>query len=435
MYLESSTHPVYSEEVLCIQRSLNRVHATLSEDIVRKYGWPHISEDGYYGDESAKAVAAFQQFKKLTPPAYGILGNTTIGALNEYVKSKNIENLLGGDCVLKSSGPILRSSGAIITNGYLKNKIASSNKSSSLTNTQKLFLSADFKIWKESTGLVGNIMTLMDNGMIVASMKLSSLNTIHFNWTKFCTDLIYKCLGINSPTAKQTLIWRNKGNTPARGRGTFTAYRFSKLNKYRTLIDKIRSNVNLSSKICKLGYMSLGFEYLGSVQAVLKTFKGEMKIIDLAENIGNTAEDTILMIAELLHDTLIGSSSVTQNLPIKKATQNLGKTIAKTKFATKIAGHGAKAGVTAAGVGTASSVAIVGIQCIGAFVMGCEIGKWLESKTHWGEKSIDWLWGQFLGDWISQFYEWKVNRVVVIQYPSDWTEQQIQEFKSKIEHI
>ena len=115
-------------------------------------------------------------------------------------------------------------------------------------------------------------------------------------------------------------------------------------------------------------------------------------------------------------------------------TQNLGKTIAKTKFATKIASYGAIAGATATGVGTTSAFAIVGIQCVGAFLMGWEIGKWIEAKTHWGEKSIDWLWGQFLGDWVTQFYEWKINRVIVIQYPSNWTEQQIQEFKASIEH-
>lgn len=434
MYLDSNTHPAYSEEVLSIQQSLNRARATLSEDVVRKYGWPRIAEDGFYWEESAKAVTAFQQFMKLSPPSYGILGKTTINALNEYIESKSTKNLLGGNCVLRSSGPILRNNGAIITNGHPKTEIDVINKSSSFDNTQKLFLSADFKIWKDSTGLVGSIITLMNNGMIAASMILSSLDTIHFNWTKFWTDFICDSVGITSPTRKETLVWRNKGNTPVRSRGTFTAYRFSKLNKYAPLIDKIRSNVNLSPKASKLGYISLGFEYLDSAQAVVKTFKGEMKIIDLAGSIGNTVKDTILTIAEPLHDALIGTSSVEQKLPVKKVTQNLGKTIAKTKFATKIASYGAKAGATATGVGTTSAFAIVGIQCVGAFLMGWEIGKWIEAKTHWGEKSIDWLLGQFLGDWVTQFYEWKINRVIVIQYPSNWTEQQIQEFKASIEH-
>lgn len=419
MYLKWNDNPKYREDVKIAQAFLNIAYNNVDSDIRTSLDWPWLKEDGYFGLLTSKAVAAFQKVTKLIPPEYGILGDDTMRKLKNFGPSISavhiISNdcLLGRSCVISSAGPILQ-------------KATSQKEKYSIG---QIFLSFKFSSWKESTEVFGGFLILMDQMNIVATMRLEALDTIHINWNKFWGDILFAGDSRN-PFKKQTLIWRNKGNKPIASRGKFTAYKFSLLNKYAPIIDNTRSRLNLGKIGGILGYLGLAFEFSDCTQ---KVFKGKAKFVDF----GKLSFDAAITLAEPLHDWLIGSSSTLQKLSISKVTSNLGKTIAQTKYATKIVGAGSKVGIgmSTAGVGSASAIAIVGFQCIGAFLTGYSIGEWIENRTHWGEQTVNWLWEKFLGDWIKQYYEWKINKVVMIQYPATWTENEIGKFKSKIEYI
>lgn len=419
MYLKCSNNPQYDEDVKIAQRFLNSAYRCVDNNVRKSFKWSFVEEDGYFGAETAKAVTAFQKYAQLTLSEYGILDDYTMKKLKNvgpFISAvpRDKSGLLGSNCYLRSaSSPI----------------IISNSKSQKAKTIGHVFLSAHFSSWNKRITRISDVCFIVDSSMIVLSRWLETLDTVHINWRKFAYDLIYSGeYSKYSPYKKETLIWLNKGKIPAAKRGTFTAYRFSLLNKYAPVIDDARTKLNIGKGGAILGFVGLGFDVVDFSQ---KSFKGEVKFLDFGELTVKAAST----IAESLHDWLISTSSVTQRLPISKISSNLGNTIAKTKYATKIVGVGSKVGVTAAGVGSASAIAIVGFQCVGAFLAGWEVGKWIEGKTRWGEKTGIWIWEKFLGDWVKQYYEWKINKVIMIQYPSDWTEKDINELKAKIEYI
>ena len=115
----------------------------------------------------------------------------------------------------------------------------------------------------------------------------------------------------------------------------------------------------------------------------------------------------------------------TVKVPIGQAVSNYGKTIVKWKYVAKIVGKKAAVGVAAAAT---SGVVVVGIQVAGAFLTGWEIGSWIEKRWHIGQTAVDFYWELFLGDLVEKYYEWKVNRVICVRYPENWTDEDIRKF-------
>ncbi len=372
-------------------------------------GWEKISEDGRFGNETEKAVRKFQEFLYIT--VNGIVGRTTYDYLTLLSSASN--------CNIKMLG----------------NTIYPQKQQQSLG---KISLSTDLTIWKTNVSLSNAFISIFDLSTIVAV----SDTTIHISWNNLWNNIVGNMLNSEivrignliytyTPQYKtKEIIWINQGGRVSR-KGNFTAYKIGVLKKYSKGIDNIKSDLHISGIGKSLGFINLIFEWACFGQ---KAFKGNLKIVEIASLAGQTSLQSATILAEPIHDWLIGESSISRKVPVKKAIENLGRTIVKTKYAKIVTNIGSKVGVTATGVGSASAIAVVGFQCVGAFLMGCEIGKFLEAKTHMGEKSINWLWGTFLGDWIKDFINWKVNRVVCIQYPANWTDKDIEEFHNQIEN-
>ena len=160
-----------------------------------------------------------------------------------------------------------------------------------------------------------------------------------------------------------------------------------------------------------LGLVGFAFE---TVDVAGNLFKGKAKVLDVTKW-GVDGANTFFDFAF--------ANVVTSRISIKQAITNIGNAVVKYRFAGRI---------TSAVGGTATAgTCVVAIQCVGAFWTGWELGSWLENKFHVGEKAMNYLWDLFLGDLIGRFVEWQVNRVVVIKYPSDWTDEQIKEFQKK----
>lgn len=371
-------------------------------------GWSKINPDGYFGSITENAVKCFQEFLYITQN--GIVGETTYSFLSQLSSINS--------CPIQVLG------------------VSTSKKVES--DFKSLYLSADLTKWKDNVSAINNFISIFDLTTIVGV----SNTVIHISWDNLWKNIVGPMLttGVTrigdltytyTPTYKtQKIIWINQG-APVHRKGNFIAYKIGVLKKYSKVIDEVKSHLHVAEIGKTLGFIDLSFEWACFGQ---KALKGNLKFIELASLTAQTTFKSAVILAEPLHDWLIGASSVSRKVPVKNTIKNLGNIITKTKYAKIVSNLGSKAGVTAAGVGSASAIAVVGFQCIGAFLMGCEIGKFLESKTHIGEKTVNWLWGTFLGDWIKDFIEWKVNRVVCIQYPSDWTDKEIEDFHNKIEN-
>lgn len=376
--------------------------------------WLEIKVDGFFGNKTEMAVKCFQEFLYIT--INGIVGNTTYSFLNT-LSSYN-------------SGTI---------------KILGSNVSLSKPQNS---IKDDVLKWRENFYLTASFYAFFD----LASVVAVSPTTIWISWENIWNHFISSVFseipvaGLeNGMVIAQTprsikgspILWVNQGNRPATGRGNYTAIRIGVLKKYSNVIDSFKKALEPLGKIIDAGMNAMSainvvcvaFE---SCTSVHKYVKGEIKFIDLIGDLkGDLAEQgkNLADLADPLHDILIKGSSIAQKIPIQKATHNLGKTIAKTKFVSVISKAG---GISAASVGASAAVGLVGLQCVGAFLTGCEIGKFLEEKTHLGEKTVNWLWGAFIGDLVQPFIDMKVNRVVCVQYPPGWSDEDIQKFHESL---
>lgn len=409
MYLKWSSNPKYDKDVEIIQRFLNTARNIVQQRGDSVASWPLLKDDGYFGEQTAKAVDAFQKHEGLTAPEYGVVGDTTYRHLTDFGPSfkaapTDRSGLLGGNCVLRSAGPIIQSA--------------------PMRTHNKLSFTPDFVQWGKNTSSLGDYIGLADLIGDVIAISTSRINTVHFNWTKFFTDFIYAGSGLKSPTQSQTLIWVNSGKKPVLSRGNFTSYRFTLLKKGSAVIDNIKTTLHLDKVSRGLSFVGLGFEYVDLGQ---KVFRGEAKFVDVKD----VAKDTLIAGSNFWADAMVSGANVARELPLSKATTKIGSHVMKTKFATVLA----KVGLQGAAATAASGVVVVGIQCAGAFLLGCEIGKFIEDKTKWGEKTVDWMWDKFLGDWIRQYQEWKYPKVVMIKYPPDWTDEDIKKFHAGMTNI
>lgn len=409
MYLKWSSNPKYDKDVEIIQRFLNTARSIVQQRGDSVASWPMLKDDGYFGEQTAKAVDAFQKHEGLTAPEYGVVGDTTYRHLTDFGPSfkaapADRSGLLGGNCVLRSAGPII--------------------KAAPMSTKSKLAFTPDFVQWGNNATALGDYISLADLSGDVIAIWTSRIMTVHFNWTKFFTDFIYTGIGLKSPTRNQTLVWVNKGKKPTLSRGNFTSYRFTLLKKGSAMIDNVKTTLHFDKVSKGLSFASLGFEYLDLGQ---KAFKGEAKFVDVV----NVAKDTMIAGAQFWADAMVAGANVARELPFDKAVTKIGSHVMKTKFATVIT----KTGLQGAAATAASGVIVVGIQCVGAFLLGCEIGKFIEDKTKWGEKTVDWMWDKFLGDWIKQYYEWKYSKIVMIKYPPDWTDEDIKKFHAGMTNI
>lgn len=86
MYLKWSENPKHDPTVESIQRLLNRAYNNTPEELRKKFSWPYLKEDGYFGKATAAAVWAFQNTRQnpLNAPEYGVVGDTTWSALCNF---------------------------------------------------------------------------------------------------------------------------------------------------------------------------------------------------------------------------------------------------------------------------------------------------------------------------------------------------------------
>lgn len=121
MYLKWSSNPKYDKDVEIIQRFLNTARSIVQQRGDSVASWPMLKDDGYFGEQTAKAVDAFQKHEGLTAPEYGVVGDTTYRHLTDFGPSfkaapMDRSGLLGGNCVLRSAGPVIKANNPIITN-------------------------------------------------------------------------------------------------------------------------------------------------------------------------------------------------------------------------------------------------------------------------------------------------------------------------------
>lgn len=332
--------------------------------------WRIITADGYFGVETEKVVKCFQKFLYITEN--GIVGDYTYSHLKKILSLNQNKSILFRDKVNESSKFNIRKE-IILSQNYLCD----------------LFIN----LWNNEIAPTSEgILFFIGEGFVVFLEKHENL-TLHINLRKIINDLLL-------PEYHRKGKWFHINNNSKYRQ--FKAFRISKhISRYENVI-----NNKIVPKFGIVGCLIETADILG------KTVKGELKFVDLAK----WGIDSL----NLINDFAFRNVN-TFKLTLSQTVTQYGNAIAKWKFATKL-----PVGAVATG-----GVAVVFLQCAGAFLTGWEFGKWLEKKTHWGETSVNFIWELFLGDICEKFIEWQVNRIVCIKYPNDWTEEQIKEFQSR----
>lgn len=335
--------------------------------------WKIIAEDGYFGVETEKAVKCFQRFLYITEN--GIVGDYTYSHLKKILSLNRNKSILFGDKINESS------------KFKIKEKIIASHD-----YLCDLFIND----WNnEIAPPLEGILFFIGKRSIVFLEKHENL-TLHVNLNKIINDLLL-------PEHSRKGKWFHINNKD-KYRQQFTAFRISKrISKFENVI-----NNRIVPTVGIVGCLIETVDIFG------RAVKGELKFIDLAK----WGTDSL----NLINDFVFKNVN-TFKLTISQSVTQYGSAIAKWRFAAKLP----------VGVVVTGGVAVVFLQCVGALWTGIEFGKWLEKKTHWGEKSMNFLWELFLGDIIEKFIEWQVNRIVCIKYPDDWTEEQIKDFQSRFQ--
>lgn len=342
--------------------------------------WHNISVDGYFGNDTENAVKAFQKFLYITEN--GIVGDYTKSWLRTLV-NLNIPNpsVITPQTVQKGVPQVL----------HKVNQAASKIFAD--------FISGVVFIWSYTGSPAQSFLFFIGNGFIVLSEKTNTSLTLHLNLEYIVKSLLF-------PEHTRPGKWIRL-NHHSRFRD-FTAFNVS-----RTLNKISESFSSFGFKIGVAGCVVETLDVAG------KSLRKELKFTDIAK----LGFDTVSTGFDyLLRDVK------TVRMPVQKAAINLGNKLLKYKFATKIMG---KAAATAGGAAATGSV-VVFVQGLGALLLGIEIGNWLERRTHWGEKGVNWAWDLFIGDIVEKACEWNANRIVCVKYPDDWTEQQIEEFQNRI---
>lgn len=333
--------------------------------------WKIIAEDGYFGEETEKTVKCFQRFLYITEN--GIVGDYTYSHLKKILSLNPYKSILFGDKINESSKFKIKEI-IIESHDYLCN----------------LFINH----WNNEIAPPSEAtLFFIGKGFIVFLENHENL-TLHVNLNKIINDLLL-------PEHSRKGKWFHINNKSIYRQ--FKAFRISKhISRYENVI-----NNRITPKFGITGCL------IETVDIIGHTVKGELKFVDLAK----WGTDSL----NLINDFVFKNVN-TFKLTIGQSVTQYGNAIAKWRYAAKL---------PVGGVVVTGGVAVVCLQCVGALWTGIEFGNWLEKKTHWGEKSINFLWELFLGDIIEKFIEWRVNRIVCIKYPDDWTEEQIKDFQSR----
>lgn len=333
-----------------------------------KSSWVTIAEDGLFGEATENAVKCFQNFLFITEN--GIVGDYTYKALQNLLSLGMIN-----DSILYGSTP------------------KPDTKINKAVRASTNFIDTLLDGWKIVSPPLNGLTFFFVNGFIVFYEKSNNL-TLHVNANQIIRDLL---LPQNSRKGKWFRINHN-----------------SKFREFRAFhISKSALKVADAGLFKNLGVAGFAFETIDNLH---KAFRGELRFCDFSKyalSVSNFAIDMTLKSVE------------TVKVPIGQAVSNYGKAIVKWKYVAKIVGKKAAVGVAAAAT---SGVVVVGIQVAGAVLTGWEIGSWIETRWHIGQTAVDFYWELFLGDLVEKYYEWKVNRVICVRYPENWTDEDIRKF-------
>lgn len=336
--------------------------------------WNNIVEDGLYGEDTENAVKSFQQFCYIS--VNGIVGDYTRSFLKNII-SLHIPN----KSQIKATTPETRS--------HSSNNSKLSGVSEILTS---FFNNVILESWNNIAIPVNGFCFFLGNGFIVLSEKIDARTTLHVDLNRIAKSLLL-------PERSRPGKWIHIND-----KSKFRQFRAFNVSKSMASINTPLSNIGF-----KIGVVGLIIEY---IDAIGKGCCYKLKFTDIAK----VGFDTV----STSFDFLLRNAPGTARLPIQQSSVKLGQELLKYKFAVRIFGTAAAAGI-----------AVVFVQCVGAVMLGVDLGNWFERRTHVGERAVNFCWELFLGDLVEKACEWKADRVVCVKYPDDWSESQIQEFQNK----
>lgn len=380
MYIKWSDKSAYNQEIKQVQHLLNKARTEIKSSGRDVSDWPALTEDGYFGQKTANALSCFQNRLGLVAPEYGVIGDTTYGALSNFKVSdlKDTAGLLG-------------------SNAYLEKK----NQTQKLTNRISKSSEILFKWAINKVDASNKIITVVDAVGKVFE-RVTGPRYLHIDWNTIIRQIL-----LNKGWDKKIVHLNDKNKFRQ-----FTAYGYSDLGK---LIGKLSYKINV---------VNLGFDLYSGAN---KAWNGQLQIVDVlkgGEDVVNTVAASLAAVGVDVSLKEMCSMSTTQVL--NKLNTQIGRKISTKVWIPRIAGKGAAA--------IGGSVCIVASYGLLALEVGSAIGKFLEEKTHAGETAVNFYWDLFLGAWMEKFLEWKVNRVVMLTYPSDWTEEDIKKFHESVSY-
>lgn len=356
--------------------------------------WPILNPDGIFGQNTERAVKAFQNFVFIQPN--GIMGSYTMVMLLLIQTAKpGLKSLLNPyeDVFTPDTGGVRDKikAGDLMPDGSpIPKRPSPSPLSKKIDEIGKIITQ-----WDE--GLVtpaNSAVFIVIQGAIVVAEHTNNANLYaHFNVKELSRQVNNAILHPEKLKGFQLIhINHNKRFRPSAWRA---------FNVWDT-VQSFGRNIGLAA---------VGFE---TVDVTGSVFRGEARIADVAR-LGFDWLQTLTDFAVAKVNTV--------GVPIKQTVTRIGSCVVKWKWASRLAGVG--------GGAVSAGIVVVAIQCVGAFLAGVEIGNYIEKRTHIGETAVNYYWDLFLGDLIGRAIEWHANRIVVVKYPADWTDQQIKEFQEK----
>lgn len=379
MYIKWSDKSAYNQEIKQVQHLLNKVRTEIKSSDRDVSDWPALTEDGYFGQKTANALSCFQNRLGLVAPEYGVIGDTTYGALSNFKVSD-----------LKDSAGLLGS------NAYLEKKNQTPKLSNRLSQSSEIL----FK-WTTNKVKAGKTFITVVDGVGKVLERFTGPRFLHIDWNTIIAQIL-----LNKGWDKKVIHLNNKDKFRQ-----FTAYGYSDLGK---LIGKLSYKINV---------VNLGFDLYSGAN---KAWNGQLQIVDVLKGGKDVVETIAASLAAVGVDvSLKEMCSMSTIQVLKKLNTQIGNIPAKV-WMPRIASKG----VAAIG----GSVCVVAAQGLLALEIGCGIGNVIEKNTHIGETAVNFYWDLFLGAWMEKFFEWKVNRVVMLAYPLDWTEEDIKKFHESVSY-
>lgn len=341
----------------------------IQQKLNRIYPNQRIAEDNKLGNETLNLIRRFQKDNGLSPD--GIVGPLTYNKLMEKDPLRNAKvNIITEKSNLKSKIDVKSFGDSIIQRW-----------GNAYTNSSMV------------TTVVGyGVQALIDNNIHV-----------HVNWNRIIKGLLEPVIRIKG--GPKEIIHINQKDIYKHG---MKSYSFARIGKY------------LSNYRFKMGCLNIFGDLVIGTQ---KVWSGQLQIVD----IGQYISDGIETVAAYLATQGVSISTKLYRQPITAVMRNVSAqvsgAIAKKVWIPTFARGAAVVGGT---------VCVVGAEMISAFQIGCFIGDKIEERWHIGETAINYYWDLFLGSWFEKYYEWKVNRVVLLTYPPDWTEEDIKKFHESI---